>query len=1534
MSTPDPRSTIPAALSSFQTLPLKDAARQFLAELGYKSDKFLAGAGSSPQAFLDLFAAGHPFDQAKAIVSEWKSADLLFQLTDQELNRESSLFTDDSVQRGLLKSYIFIAIELKGSEYPRGKFSAIARQINRLFPMPVMVFFKHQGRLTIAVINRRVNKLDESKDVLGKVTLISGIDLAQPHRGHLDILDSLALPNLVHPQKKPITDFDTLHAAWEQIFNVELLNERFYRELANWYFWALPQVEFPADLEADDEKRRATGLIRLLTRLIFCWFLKEKGLIPEKLFHPTDLDKILKGFDPESETSSTYYQAILQNLFFATLNQRMGKDAKGQPYRIFAKDEGFQRNRATYDVNNLYRYEALFQEEPDTALAHFADIPFLNGGLFECLDRTEESSPDNSVGDSSKQTETGLSRLHFKKRYLDGFSRNPKKRPHVPDRLFFDGGETADLSAAYGDTKRKAERVTGLIRILNRYKFTIVENTPIDQEIALDPELLGKVFENLLASYNEETKTTARKQTGSFYTPRPIVDYMVDESLKAHLERKVAETILSRSNPDKIVGATFQPYNPDAATEKTWQNLPHWSQEGTTYWITFRLADSLPQEKLNAWKAERDIWASHHPEPWSDSDWKEYHERFGERLENWLDVGEGECHLRRPEIRSLVEKGLTHFDGARYDLGPWIIMPNHVHMLLRPNKGQNLSKIMQGIKGVSAKECNSLLGRTGQPFWQEESFDHIVRSQAQFDRFIRYITENPRKAKLKEGEYQRSSDNQSSPDNPVGVSPDTTGTGLSRLRSRLDQLFSYTEQPHQFSEPEVAALVAAIDVLKILDPACGSGAFPMGVLHKLVYILGKLDPDNDRWKQTQLAKLDSAPMREELERAFADNADDYGRKLYLIENCLYGVDIQPIAIQITKLRFFISLVCDQKIQSSPDNPVGDSSKQSETRLSRLRSKNLGIRPLPNLETKFVAANTLIGISESEQTLFTDPRIGLIEKEIESLYHRYFSILRRSQKLELQAKVKSGRHQILAIIRENLKKDEPAILQKIQSAEVHLTLLTKALSAPATSVSSKSAMLKEVGQKQAEVTQLRSRLDSIETHVQKAASIAAWNPFDPQSRADFFDPHLMFGISVASGFDITIGNPPYVRADEQSEANVAQRQAILASNQYETLWEKWDLFVPFLERSYKLLRPNGVSTMIVSDAFCHSKYAQKAQNWFLKNARILRLDFCGEVKIFVAAVHNVITCFQKADGAKWKPERRIHRETFGEVSLLPTDEQAKLTNRMFFPDESVHSGFTVPTLAISSICYVSFGCRPNSDEKRAKGLFVAADLVSDARDKDHPKPYIEAKDITRWTYLQSRWLEWETARSPDLLTRPTFTQLYEVPEKIVAADVSGAENRAAYDCGKVFHSHTLISFVPWHSLHGVRNNSLKKSARYRGEKPQRLELPRREELEATSRRFAVKYLLGVMNSGSARDFLRANRRSNIHLYPDDWKKLPIPDVSAAQQKPIIALVDQILIRKRANPTADISALETDLDAKVATLYGLTSEEIAIVEGTAK
>ena len=120
-----------------------------------------------------------------------------------------------------------------------------------------------------------------------------------------------------------------------------------------------------------------------------------------------------------------------------------------------------------------------------------------------------------------------------------------KKALIVPDYLFFgeEVGKNIDLSEWYGDKKKKKVSARGIIDILKRYNFTVEENTPFDKEVSLDPELLGKVFENLLASYNPETQTTARKQTGSFYTPREIVQYMVDESLVAHLKRTVGDDL-------------------------------------------------------------------------------------------------------------------------------------------------------------------------------------------------------------------------------------------------------------------------------------------------------------------------------------------------------------------------------------------------------------------------------------------------------------------------------------------------------------------------------------------------------------------------------------------------------------------------------------------------------------------------------------------------------------------------------------------------------------------------------------------------------------------------------------------------------------------------------------------------------------------------------------------------------------------------------------------------------------------------------
>ena len=307
-------------------------------------------------------------------------------------------------------------------------------------------------------------------------------------------------------------DFSTLEKI-KEAFSVDPVTKQFYNEIQNWYFWAMDKIKFPDDYKystdpvKDTEIRNATSLIRLITRIIFIWFLKEKDLVPLDLFSKEKLTKIVKNF-LKDKNSSNFYNAILQNLFFATLNQKMDE-------RKFAENKGFPANSKEYGVKNLYRYEDKFLINKDEALKLFKDIPFLNGGLFDCLD---------------KEDETG------KVVYVDGFSRNPAKEAFISDYLFFQQQEEKVDLSKYGLGSQKP--VKGLIEILNSYNFTIDENTPVDQEIALDPELLGKVFENLLASYNPETSTTARKATGSYYTPREIVDFMVEESLFEFLKER------------------------------------------------------------------------------------------------------------------------------------------------------------------------------------------------------------------------------------------------------------------------------------------------------------------------------------------------------------------------------------------------------------------------------------------------------------------------------------------------------------------------------------------------------------------------------------------------------------------------------------------------------------------------------------------------------------------------------------------------------------------------------------------------------------------------------------------------------------------------------------------------------------------------------------------------------------------------------------------------------------------------------------
>ena len=453
-------------LKRFTDGNLADNARHLLETLGYLSDRTMSLELNTAEGFIDNFDPSNTMNAERALLDEWESIDLLFQLTGDEIalrDQDTSGSGERGIDNSVYQSYLFFALKLRGGSYSRTKLSEITREINKLTPMPAMVIFQHGRLLTFAVIDRRLHKRDESKDVLEKVTLIKDINLGDPHRAHIDILFDLS-----HRQRQ-FSNFNALHEAWKEALNTEALNRDFYKELFKWFEWAVSQAKFPA--EETKTLSPQEHVIRLITRLLFVWFLKEKGLVAEGLFEEDDVRDLLKNYNREDGDS--YYRAVLQNLFFATLNTEIEK-------REFSTEKN-----ATHRDFSRYRFKKQIKN-PAKLLELFAQTPFINGGLFDCLD-SEEATDDGGFR-------------------IDCFSDKHYKKLSLPNRLFFDKDD-------------------GLFPLLKHYKFTVEENTPIEPEVALDPELLGKVFENLLAAYNPETGESARKQTGSYYTPRPIVEY-------------------------------------------------------------------------------------------------------------------------------------------------------------------------------------------------------------------------------------------------------------------------------------------------------------------------------------------------------------------------------------------------------------------------------------------------------------------------------------------------------------------------------------------------------------------------------------------------------------------------------------------------------------------------------------------------------------------------------------------------------------------------------------------------------------------------------------------------------------------------------------------------------------------------------------------------------------------------------------------------------------------------------------------------
>ncbi len=538
------------------------------------------------------------------------------------------------------KGMFVFAIDIpNNNSITRKTIACLTRAFNKLAANKPVVLITRQGQeIALSICERTDYSISHQNRIgekLGRVTILRGINCNTPHRALIDVLEQL--------NASECTNFDELYRKWMTEFDISLLNKHFYKELQDWFYWAVDEIELPKVINSnqDDDQQAKNFIVRMLSRLMFCWFIKERGLIEKQLLELTDFNNnrytIVKDIDEEDFLdSNSYYRGILQNMFFNGLNKQNKTEKKDFKCTSYLPD-GFDYNR-------------------------FLNLPFLNCGTFDPLDEdfNKESIEDDVIS--------------------------------VPNRLF------------YGDNEHK-----GINKIFCSYHFTIEENTPLDVDIALDPEMLGLVFENLLAEIDpnndDATTKSIRKATGSYYTPRPVIQSMVNESLLVYLKK-------------------------------------------------------------------------------------------------------------------------------------------HINFENDENETEFLSNLI---------------------------YHDMLRN----DRHNRQIVE-------------------------------------------------------------------CLYEVRALDPACGSGAFPMGMLQRIVDLLKIVDPGNNLWLDIMLEPIKDRTVRENFKKQLVSHQDDYSRKLGIIQNCIYGIDIQPIAVQITKLRFFISLLIDQKIDKNADNA--------------------GVTPLPNLETKIVCADSLKSLS--------------------------------------------------------------------------------------------------------------------------------------------------------------------------------------------------------------------------------------------------------------------------------------------------------------------------------------------------------------------------------------------------------------------------------------------------------------------------------------------------------------------------------------------------------------------------------------------
>ncbi len=1093
------------------------------------------------------------------------------------------------------------------------------------------------------------------------------------------------LTNKTFLQRVGEADFNSLETI-KEAFSVEKVTKDFYQEISYWYFWACQKSKFPEAAEKYPNGRQES-IIRLITRLIFIWFMREKGLIPSKLFEKSFAQKALTKFDDQS---SSYYLAILQNLFFATLNT----PKKERQFR--SETRGYKGYNPDFNNQYVYRYHALFNK-PEELPTYFEDIPFLNGGLFDCLD----------------------DKVHGY--YIDGFTESAEKnRPSVPNELFFSPEVNADFNAELGTSNRNY-KVEGLLNILSRYNFTIDENTVDDKDVALDPEMLGRVFENLLASFNPETSTTARKATGSYYTPREIVDYMVDESLKSYLRETLSE--------------------------------------------------------------------------------------------------------------------------------------------------------------------------------------------------------------------------------------------ISDLEKKLDWLFSDLGDENPFSSPQTSQIIKAIEDVRIVDPAVGSGAFPMGALHRMVSILTRLDPGSQLWQQAQLDATENIPdpqireqVQESIRNYFKEKNPDYGRKLFLIQRCIYGVDIQPIAVEIAKLRFFISLLVEETVEKDKDN--------------------WGIEPLPNLDFKIMQGNSLIsvfqGIDFSPNAAFVTKTEGLFAEQDEK------AVLIKNFQNKKEVYQSESDH--------NKKRDLQEEIDQILIDLVRLNTLSQH--------ADYARELERIDRKYATVPASEEREEAINAEKQKVSARMGIDLAETQDhmrqhstrhwKRDFFPWSLYFAevFTEKRGFDIVLGNPPYIGEKGNRQLFIKVKKANL-KNYY---MGKMDYFYFFFHLALDLCRPSGSISFITTNYYLTATGAVKLRKDLNQRSIINSIINFNELKVFESALgqHNMITTMTKGNSPNIEAKTCITSRTGNITPELLSEILSGKEAHTKYSDvrqEFLYDGedFQIRLQGVknenpdglgkilekiqnsgstlNSICNINQGIITGADKvsqrhitkyhvnaKVGDSIFVISNNEVDRlrlskSERETLRPWFKNSDIDRWCTSDSTqekvfYLDRQSKAFPNILN-------HLFPYKKVLEDRREVKN----------------GVIQWWQLQWPRSSNI-----FTGKKivvPQRSktntfgynEIPWYASADVyfiteMDKNIHLKYVLALLNSSPYYLWLyhRGKRKGeSLELYQTPLSQVPIPKISLEEQEPFIKRIDEILTlcksrnqQKQKGDHSELSRLENEIDELVYRLFDFTEAEIEYIE----